>query len=139
MYNKVWRRVYGKPRHGRSDITDVGVRIELCIPSLDCYVRRKRLKYLIRMCQLDLPPLMALLQSRGRQQQLMPWVKLVRADLSVLYAVLPKILGDLPPPEVDAEPFWELMRDFPCQWREIVNQYFTPYDDATQPLASDNT
>ena len=136
MYNKVWRRVYGKPRHCRSDITDVGVRVELGVPSLDCYVRRRRLKYLTRVCRLDLPPLMALLQAPGQEQQRMPWSRLIISDLSVLYATLPRILGGLPPPEVDPEPFWQLVRDFPHQWRDIVSEYFTPHDDAMEPLVA---
>eukprot|EP00973_Karenia_brevis_P006048 822141-Karenia_brevis.AAC.1 len=138
MYNRVWRRVYGKPRHGRSDVTDVRVRVEMCIPSLDCYVRKRRLKYLTRMCKLDLPPLMALLQAQGRLQQAMPWSKLVITDFNVLRSFLPRILGGLPPPEVTAEPYWELLRDFPNEWREIVDQYFTPYDDAAEPIAAES-
>ena len=133
MYNRVWRRVYGKPRYGRSDISDVNVRIELSIPSLDCYMRERRLKYLSRMCKLDLPPLMALLQTQGSHQQQMPWSRLVISDLSVLYIALPRILSSLPPPEAGADPFWQLARDFPCQWHEIVNEYFTVHDDAMQP------
>ena len=36
MYNKVRRRAYGSPRYEKCDITDVGVRIALDAPSLDC-------------------------------------------------------------------------------------------------------
>eukprot|EP00973_Karenia_brevis_P068842 9570442-Karenia_brevis.AAC.1 len=133
MYNKVWRRVHGTPRYSRSDITDLGVRLKLGIPSIDCYVRQKRLKYLVRLCRAALPPLMALLQSRPRNFA-MPWSKLIMNDLGVLYACLPRVFSALPPPHVDAEPFWQLVRDYPHEWCEIVNQYFTSHDDAKQPL-----
>ena len=47
---------------------------------------------------------------------------------------MPRILGDLPQPHVDPEPYWQLVCDYPFQWREIVNSYFTSYDDAEQLL-----
>ena len=61
MYNRVWRRVHGSPRFGRTDLTDLKVRMSLHVPSLDCYMRRARLKYLLRIVPAKLPALLALL------------------------------------------------------------------------------
>eukprot|EP00973_Karenia_brevis_P056167 7811244-Karenia_brevis.AAC.1 len=108
MYNRVWRRVYGQPRFGKSNVTDVEIRCELRVPSIDCFVRKARLKYLARMCKLDLPPLMALLQTKLSDGRRMPWSNLILTDLGVLKAALPRIFCELPAPHVDAEPFWEL-------------------------------
>eukprot|EP00973_Karenia_brevis_P059468 8280170-Karenia_brevis.AAC.1 len=98
MYNKVWRRVYGKPRHGKSDITNLKVRIELGIPSLDCIVRKRRLKYLVRLSMSDLPPLLALLQTKSPHGRQMPWNRLVLRDLEFLHAALPRVFSELPAP-----------------------------------------
>eukprot|EP00973_Karenia_brevis_P045504 6301430-Karenia_brevis.AAC.1 len=76
---------------------------------------------------------MALLQSCPRNRD-MPWSKLILNDLGVLYASLPRVFCNMPPPHVDAAPFWQLIQRYPQEWRDIVNQYFTSHDDAKQPI-----
>ena len=129
MYNRLWRRLYGQPRFCHVDRSDLEIRMALGVPSLDCWVRRRRLKYLSRLAVVDLPALHALLQADDGKGNQMPWVSLVLEDLAVIRSALPRVLGSLPPPSVDASQYWEIARSFPQEWGEIVAQYFTSCDD----------
>ena len=129
MYNRLWRRVYGQPRFGRTECSDYQVRTALGVPSLDCLVRKRRLKYLSRLAAVDLPALHALLQATDGKGSRMPWVALLLDDLSVIRNALPRILGSLPPPLVDATQYWNIASEFPQEWAEIVSNYFTCSDD----------
>lgn len=53
VYNRVWRRVDGNPRFARTSVSDEQVRSRLGAPSIDCYIRRKRLIYLTRIPPAD--------------------------------------------------------------------------------------
>ena len=59
----------------------------------------------------------------------MPWTMLLLEDLSILRSALPRVFGSLPPPAVDAGPYWEIASKFPQEWCQIVNEYFTSQDD----------
>ena len=43
VYMRVWRRILGDPRHGRTTWSDSQVRSMLQVPSIDTHVRRRRL------------------------------------------------------------------------------------------------
>ena len=126
---RVWRRIVGKPRYKRVSMSDVDVRSRLCIPSLDCLMRKKRLKYLARLAVSDVWPLRASLQLRGPNGELPPWVKLICEDLQVLFAAVPSVFADLPTPDVDPAPLWELLTNYRKEWQLIVEKYHTIYDD----------
>ena len=59
----------------------------------------------------------------------MPWLHLVVADCVVLQSCLPDILGELPPADVNFEPWWRLCSDHPCEWKKTVSKYHTHLDD----------
>ena len=99
-------------------MTDAEVRNALGIPSLDCHMRRKRLLYLSRLQPAQLPPLMALLQTRGDRGEVMPWMRLVSTDLAILHKALPRIFANLPPPEVDITPCLDIVNNYPTEWHE---------------------
>ena len=63
MYMRLWRRIYGQPRYCHVETSDQGIRAALGVPSLDCFICRRRLKYLSRLAGLDLPAFHALLQA----------------------------------------------------------------------------
>jgi hypothetical protein len=77
MYMRVWRRILGDPRYGKPRWNDKEVRCALQVPSLDCFVRRRRLKYFSRLASSDVPALHASLQARGKYGELMPWINLI--------------------------------------------------------------
>ena len=129
MYNRLWSRIYGQPRFCQTERSDFEVRLALGVPSLDCFLRRRRLKYLSRLAGVDLPALHALLQADDGRGNRMPWAMLLLEDLSMLRSALPRVFGSLPHPAVDASPYWEIASKFPQEWCQIVNEYFTSQDD----------
>jgi len=129
VYNRVWRRVLGKPRFGRTDVCDADVRAALRVPSIDCLIRKRRLLYVSRIAKAGIPSLHALLQLRDVSGRFLPWLQLIISDCATLQQRLPRILGELPSPSVDFEPWWELCSRFQCEWKQIVAQYHTHFDD----------
>ena len=63
VYMKLWRRIAGCPRFERTTTSDFDVRVQLGVPSIDCLIRRRRLKYLSRISRCGIPSLQALLQA----------------------------------------------------------------------------
>eukprot|EP00973_Karenia_brevis_P014280 1945114-Karenia_brevis.AAC.1 len=101
----------------------------LKIPSLDCYIRKRRLKYLARLFLADLDALHAVLQASGKHGQNLPWVNMIVQDLQVLRKAVPRKLDSLPDPACGLRPYWELIRCHPQEWRELVDMYHTIEDD----------
>ena len=124
VYSRLWRRVLGQPRFKSSPLRDCQVRKVLGIPSLDCVLRKRRLKYISRLARCELPPLHALLQAKNCLGKALPWVELIVSDLKVLMNTLPNIFSTTPPPDVDPQPIWDLVCKFPREWREIVDLYY---------------
>ena len=60
----------------------------------------------------------------------MPWMRLVSTDLAILHKALPRIFANLHPPGVDVTPYWDIVNNYPTEWREIVSEYFDSNDDA---------
>ena len=89
IYMKLWRRIANKSRYRAGCGSDLSIRESLDIPSLDCLLRRNRLKYLSRVFAANVPALEALLHSRGKANSKLPWVELIVADMHVLYSALP--------------------------------------------------
>ena len=129
IYMKLWRRIANDPRFGRTCKSDLEVRQQLSIPSLDCVVRSKRLKYLARVASCEMWPLRAALNLKGNLGERMPWVSLILDDFRCIFEALPKTLGNLTPPWLDPEPTWQLITQYPKEWCRIVDLFFTFYDD----------
>ena len=89
-------------RFSANATSDYDVRRSLHAPSIDCVVRRARLKYLSRLAAESLPQLNLALQTVDRHGNRLPWVKLVVNDLRILKAHLPSKLASLPDPLDDS-------------------------------------
>ena len=123
VYMRLWRRIAGDPRFGRTTWSDIEIRQWLDVPSLSCYMRRRRLMYLSRLARVEFIALHAALQAKTRTGAPLPWIKLLIQDLQVLRQHLPRIFEDLPAPDVDITPYWTIARDCPAEWRSIVSKY----------------
>ena len=117
------------PRFARTSFTDVNVRAFLGVPSLDCYVRRKRLLYLSRLYEARLPVLNVLLQQRSGVGQKLPFIRTILDDLEILRSAVAPRLDSLPQPAVDPGPWWHLLGTFQREWRSIVMLYHTYLND----------
>ena len=136
MYMRLWRRVAGDPRFGRTTWSDVEVRRWLDVPSIDCYMRKKRLKYFSRLARADFDALHAALQSKSRNGDPVPWVSMITRDLCVLRLALPELLAGLPMPDEDMTPYWDIARQCPAEWAAIVAKYNSYEDDFAASAAS---
>ena len=68
----------------------------------------------------------------------MPWVDTIVHDLYVLREALRPRLDELPSPSVDLTPWWELARDFPSEWKALVDRYTSARED-WEPGGGDET
>ena len=136
-YGRILRRIAGDVRHGRTVLSDVQVRVALSVPSVDCYVRKRRLMYLCRVIRTDVETGRALLQQKLSDGSLLPWMQLCIIDLEILQQSLPNKLGDLPNPRCDLEAWWCLIRDYPSSWKQLVAQYVDHEGDKPKIATSD--
>ena len=139
MYMKVWRRVVGQPRYQKSEMTDLQVRQKLGVPSIDCYLRQKRLLYFSRLARAEIPALHASLQARGLKGEPMPWARQILNDIAIMCAhpdVATKV-ADMPNAGEDCQQYFNFARDFPEEWKALVKRYHTPHDDFT-PMKRSN-
>ena len=129
LYMRVWRRIIGDPKFRKTRWSDQQVRMVLDVPSLDCYIRKRRLKYLARLTQAQFDSLHAVLQSKGNLGENMPWVDLLINDLKILRHSSNGKLSELPDPTESLVPYWTLARNYPGEWKAIVELYKTHNDD----------
>ena len=128
---RTWRRIADDPRYQKTHFTDIEIKRKLNIPSLDCFVRKRRLIYWSRLSRANFDALHAMLQAKTKHGKPLPWVAMLITDLEVLQNALPIKLDELGNPEVDLHHFWQLAHDFPLEWRKIVDMYFTHAEDMT--------
>ena len=124
IYMRIWQRIVGDPRYGRTTLTDAEVRSMLEVPSIDTHFRRLRLFHLSRISGLELDAPHASLQQRGKFGEKLPWVRMVTDDLQMLRRYYPSKLENLPMPDVDILAYWRIARDFPNEWRALVRRQF---------------
>ena len=86
-----------------------------------------RLIYLGNVVGKAPPTLCALLGCNGTT--VLPWVSLVKADLSALYFAWPARFDDLGPPCDNFARWATFIHDFPTEWKKMVKQYCT-FDSA---------
>ena len=93
VYMRVCRRIAGQSRwkatsdsnSGGSNLTDLEVRRSLCLPSLDCILRKARLAYAVRLaCNDKLQALRALLSMKC-DGSVMPWAAQLQEDMAYMY------------------------------------------------------
>ena len=83
-YMRLWRRIADDPRFGKTKLKDKEVREHLRVPSLDCYCRKRMLKYFSRIARSSMNSLEAVLQLKGPRNENLPWVNLIIDGISVL-------------------------------------------------------
>ena len=131
-YMRIWRRIAGKHWQGKSSgVTDAQLRRELQVPSIDCLVRKRRLKYLPRLLSKThgLESLLALLSVRTPAGECLPWVHLIKRDLAVLKRHCPVTLAELPDPREFLTPWLQIAVSYPNEWNKICDKYFTTMND----------
>ena len=71
-------------------------------PSLECFLRKRRLLFLARLLATGPPSLLALLFGKvcvGSHCDYVPWTRQIIPDFTVIHAALPKLAGLTPPSE----------------------------------------
>jgi hypothetical protein len=134
LYMRVWRRVIGDPRFQKTRWNDLEVRQLLEVPSLDCYARKRRLMYWSRLTRSSFDALHAVLQARNKFGKQLPWIRLLVGDLKVLKSSLPEKLSEMPNPDVDIDAYWQLAKNYPVEWRDLIKLYFTVHEDTTNTV-----
>ena len=81
-----------------------------------------------------MPQLNVLLQTKDRHGRRLPWVKLVFDDLRFLRVYVSPKLDALQDPEMDPDSWWHRIREFPAEWRDIVNLYRNLDDDSQSEI-----
>ena len=94
-------------------------------PSVECILRRRRLMLFARALWYGPSALVALMLCRPRDVDL-PWMRLLRNDLTVLRA-MDHALSSLPDPaaELTLESWVSLIRTWPSQWKAYVARHFS--------------
>ena len=132
VYMRLWRRIANSPRFNREALSDLTVRRGLGVPSIDCYIRRRRLAYLDRLHKCDVLPLQALLRQKTPDQTPLPWVRLVTMDLHVIQENLPEKLGAMPRPSDNPGIWLDLICNYSSQWKELVSLYYSCFSDVNE-------
>ena len=99
------------------------------MPSLDCFVRRRMLVYLLRLIRDRFGALHACLQSKSKHGGHKPWIELITSDLAIFCETVPEKLGDMPSPHDDLQAWWRLARDYPASWKQLDKLYFSSEED----------
>ena len=121
--------ILGKQMHAKQQdrMSDVAVRKELGVPSIDNVVRRARLRYLATLSTAP-DSLWALLQSRPGGKPL-PWIELVVDDLRKMQLHLSTELRHLGDPVEQAEAWHSLITDLKGEYLKLVGLFVTCEDD----------
>jgi hypothetical protein len=135
MYMRVLRRILGRPRYKAGGVTDLFVRTKLIAMSIDCIMRRARLKYIARLVRSGTHIVLNLVSQVDGDTRL-PWMKLLISDFSVLRLELPRIFVDCPRFDEDPDFYYRMMRNCPNEWKQIVDTYKTSLNDTENPLLS---
>eukprot|EP00973_Karenia_brevis_P054141 7521610-Karenia_brevis.AAC.1 len=116
----------------RADGCIRAVRKQLQHPSIDCWLRRARQRYLARLLTSGPRALMSLLAHRAAEK-IAPWTKLILEDLMYLRETckVPDWLGD---PRHYGTEWGEYIRSQPEQWHEIV-QNVSFYESVVDELS----
>ncbi|CAK0867018.1 unnamed protein product [Prorocentrum cordatum] len=120
-YMRALRRIAGDMKAGHAPaFSDLAVRQRLHVPSIDCVVLRKRLRYYHRLVAHQPSVVWALMQARPRGRPL-PYVAQVIVDLNLLRRLAPEL--DAVPGCSEAPSMW-MSRMRENDWTSIVQRVF---------------
>jgi len=130
---RVARRIAGQLRFSSTSestvdgrhLTDQDVRVMLCMPSIDCVLRRARLLYAARVTRSSKAhSLQALLSLRPKGQPL-PWAKQLHDDLVYMYEHTSISVCVIHPDCKGSQYSWiHAMRHEPAEWSHCVREIF---------------
>ena len=124
VYMRVLRRIANctkfSAESAHANGTDAYVRTLLGVPSLQCVILQRRLLLLASVLRNGSSRLVALLSARSRDNQPLPWVRLISDDLRRLANFHGKKVEELGDPTVHCERWAALITDCPSGWRELV-------------------
>jgi hypothetical protein len=124
-------------RFDASALSDLRVRTDLDMPSIDCVLMKRRLLYVLRLLEAGPPALLSLLRVEWRGERL-PWTVQMHLDFAALVVHVPATALALPSlaDSVQGWPPW--IRENPCHWRRLVGDiHFSQsvLDDVAAPGA----
>ena len=112
----------GRCNFGDVTVSDLEVRKQLTMPSLDCLVARARLRYLGRIIRSRPASLLAILGSKPAGKSL-PWTSLVAQDLRIVWRQV-ALCGKLPDPIKDAAIWVAFIASDAVRWKSAANTIF---------------
>ena len=118
-YMRLLRRLAGAMRFDATARSDLRVRLDLDMPSIDCVLIKRRLVYAARLLEAGPSALLALLRVEWRGARL-PWTVQLHADFAALVERVPAAACALPclADSVQQWPAW--IRENPKHWRRLV-------------------
>ena len=128
VYDTVLQKNSRTPTYNRMAPSDLDIRINLGVDSMDCLVRTQRLKYMPRVLSASLSLLLAVLQGHNGGN-VRPWVNTIMQDFKVLFAALPCTFSAVAPPWVDPVPLFKLICAYPREWKPSISNYHTSHND----------
>ena len=124
VYMRVLRRIADRMKYSaesaHSSGSDAYVRTLLGAPSLQCLIVQRRLMLLGSVLKHGSSRLLALLAVRGRDNQPLPWVKMILDDLRRLASFHGHKVSELGDPAVNGDRWMKLIQDWPVEWRSLV-------------------
>ena len=90
-------------------------------PSFECFLRRRRLSFLVRLLRSGPPPLLALLFEPWRSSWL-PWTQQLISDLMLLWRGMPA-LAAMPAPDQDLLAWLRFVAQWPREWKQLVKRH----------------
>ena len=112
--------------------TNVELRRRLRWPSVECELRRRRLKHLLRLCRYAPRSLLAMLQAKVRGRRL-PWITTVLRDIAEMRRFYGQKLLELAEPCADPMLWMRFILCNPGAWGQYIDGYI--FHESTAPVA----
>ena len=100
--------------------SDAYVRTLLGAPSLQCIIMQRRLLLLASILRNGSSRLVSLLAARGRDNQPLPWVRMISGDLQRTASYHANKFAELGDPLEHCNEWAAMITRFPGEWRELV-------------------
>ena len=124
VYMRVLRRIADCTKYSAESAhtsgSDAYVRTLLGVPSLQCLILQRRLLLLGSVLRHGSSRLVALLAARGRDNQPLPWVRLIQDDLRRVATFHGCKMDELGDPTVNGDRWMKLILAWPSEWRCMV-------------------
>ena len=122
VLRKVAGRTWREKKQGEQYMSDLRVRLELDMPSVQCIVQQARLKGLSTITNCPAPALRAMLSARSpRDGQRTCWAAALRQDLLDLKKVAGRKVEELGCPIANAGLWQECMKNNPKEWKHLCD------------------